>query len=361
MSSLLSFAGWAVLPNYATSFLQSVYYGLTIRAGEPRPQPPSPRYERHRRRIFILVVTSYLLYTLYETFFQVRQAGDFYRVLGVSPLADEKTIKSRFRRLAAQHHPDKLQHADGMSAAGSEAFFVYLKLAQDTLVDPVRRFAYDRFGPEIVQGKERKTIQEYAFAALYGLLPQYVVGAAMLVFMSVAWWSSWGRYWRFYSFALLVTLEIALVTHPSAILMPASFLPPGFRSLLGIFVDQPGFYLLPFQILTLARRASVTLHIFISQISPPEPKASPASAGLKPRTVQQLGQLQQLSRVTDAEATRLLQLGFAPYRGDKESVATLRRGMKEGLVLGAVRQSPEVKEAIQQVIEKRKREAHRDE
>lgn len=143
--------------------------------------------------------------------------------------------------------------------------------------------------------------------------------------------------------------------------MPASFLPPGFRSLLGISVDQPGLYLLPFQILTLARRASVTLHIFISQISPPEPKASSASAGLKPRTVQQLGQLQQLSRVTDAEATRLLQLGFAPYRGDKESVAALRRGMKEGLVLGAVRQSPEVKEAIQQVIEKRKREAHRDE
>lgn len=158
-----------------------------------------------------------------------------------------------------------------------------------------------------------------------------------------------------------MTLEIALVTTPSAIFTPASFLPPGLRSLLGVSVDRPSFYLLPFQILTLARRASVTLHIFISQISPPEAKKSPASAGLKPQTVRQLAQLLQLARVTDGEATRLLQLGFAPFRGDKQSVTTLRRGMKEGLVLGGVRQSPEVKEAVQQVIERRKREASSDE
>lgn len=92
-----------------------------------------------------------------------------------------------------------------MSAGRSDSFFVYLKLAQDTLVDPVRRFAYDRFGPEIIQGKERKTIQEYAFAALYGLLPQYVFGAATLIFMSVAWWSPWGRYVSVFRFMFKTT------------------------------------------------------------------------------------------------------------------------------------------------------------
>lgn len=158
-----------------------------------------------------------------------------------------------------------------------------------------------------------------------------------------------------------MTLEIALVTYPSAIFIPASFLPPGLRSVLGISVDRPSFYLLPFQILTLARRASVTLHIFISQISPPEAKKSSDIGQLKPRTLQQLGQVLQLSRVTEAEATSLLQLGFAPFRGDRESVTTLRRGMKEGLVLGGVRQSPEVREAVQQVIERRKREANGNE
>ncbi|KAL2009336.1 hypothetical protein VTN00DRAFT_7530 [Thermoascus crustaceus] len=356
MSSILSFVGWAILPNYATSFLQSVYYGLTIRAGEPKPQPGSPRYARHRRRIFIFVVTSYLLYTLYETFYQVRVAGDFYRLLGVSPLADDKTIKSRFRRLAAQHHPDKV-HGDGASA-GSDAFFVYLKLAHDTLLDPVKRFAYDRFGPEILQmGDRQKTMQDYLYAAIYRMIPQYVGGFLMIMFMNFVWWPQWGRYWRFYTFAALITLELALITHPLALFMPAAYLPEWLRSLFGI---STGFYLLPFQILTLARRASVTLHIFISQVTPPEvAKSSSSSAGqpLSPQTIQRLGQVVQLARATDVESTRLLQVGFAPYRGDKESVALLRRGMKEGLVLGSVRNSPEVREAVRQVQERRKREA----
>lgn len=119
-----------------------------------------------------------------------------------------------------------------------------------------------------------------------------------------------------------------------------------------ISIDKPGFYLLPFQIASLARRVSVTLHIFISQIAPPDvDRGSSASKteGLSPRTVRQLGQVAQLARVTDVEATRLMQLGLAPFRGDRESVGTLRRGMREGLVLSSVRGSREVQQAVGEV------------
>jgi hypothetical protein len=177
--------------QYVTSILQNVYYGITIRAGEPRPQPPSPRYAKHRRRIFILVVTSYLLYTLYESFHQVQVTGDFYRALGVSPLADEKTIKSRFRRLAAQHHPDKVGYGDG---GPSDDYFVYLKLAQDTLLDPAKRFAYDRFGPDMLAWGDRKTMQDFLFAGLQRSVPQYVVGFLTIIVLNFTWWSNWGRY-----------------------------------------------------------------------------------------------------------------------------------------------------------------------
>ncbi|PKX90313.1 J domain-containing protein [Aspergillus novofumigatus IBT 16806] len=353
MSSLLSFVGWAVLPNYVTSLLQNVYYGITIRAGEPRPQPPSPRYARHRRRIFILVVTSYLLYTLYETFHQVQVTGDFYRTLGVSPLADERTIKSRFRRLAAQHHPDKRGYGDG---GPSDDYFVYLKLAQDTLLDPAKRFAYDRFGPDMLSWGDRKTMQDFLFAGLQRSVPQYVVGFLIIIVLNFTYWSNWGRYWRFFTFAALITLEAALITRPKALFMPGFYIPPAIRSLLGI---SPTFYLLPFQILTLAQRASVTLHIFISQLTPPEvSKGSSSAPGerIHPQTMQRLAQLTQLSRATDGEATRLLQLGLAPFRGDREGAATLRKGMKEGLVLSSVRASPEVQQAIAQVVERKKPE-----
>ncbi|KKK15578.1 putative membrane associated DnaJ chaperone [Aspergillus ochraceoroseus] len=152
MSSLLSFVGWAVLPNYATSFLQNVYYGITIRAGDPKPQPGSPRYARHRRRIFIAVVTAYLLYTLFEAFHRVQAQGDFYQVLGVSPLADERFIKSRFRRLAAQHHPDKVGSGDGVS----DDYFVFLKMAQETLVDPASASHTTGSDPACLTGARRR-------------------------------------------------------------------------------------------------------------------------------------------------------------------------------------------------------------
>ena len=60
--------------------------------------------------------------------------------------------------------------------------------------------------------------------------------------------------------------------------------------MLHISIDKPGFYLLPFQIASLARRVSVTLHIFISQIAPPDvDRGSSASKteGLSPRTVRE--------------------------------------------------------------------------
>ncbi|KAL1979448.1 hypothetical protein VTN96DRAFT_5946 [Rasamsonia emersonii] len=361
MSSILSFIGWAVLPNYVTSILQNVYYGITIRAGDPRPQPGSPRYAKHRRRIFIFVITTYLLYTLYESFYQIRAAGDFYRLLGVSPRADEKAIKSRFRRLAAQHHPDKVTNGE---SAGADAFFVYLKQAQDTLLDPARRFAYDRFGPDVVQWRNRETMQDFLYAALTQALTQYAAGFVIIVLMNFFLWGPWGRYWRFYTGVAVMILELVLMTQPVALFDPASYLPSGLRSLLKVSTDSQTFYLLPFQIISLARRVSITIHIFISQLDVAK-GSSPAGAPgtLSAQSLQRLGQLVQLSQVADREATRLLQLGFAPFRGDRESVATLRRSMKEGLVLGSVRNSQEVQEAVAQVRQRKRRgnlEEHKD-
>lgn len=155
--------------------------------------------------------------------------------------------------------------------------------------------------------------------------------------------------WRFFTFAALLTLELALITQPLTIFMPISLFPAGLRYLI-----PTTFYLLPFQLLTLARQVSITLHIFISQLTPPDlAKASAQSSvpsdKLHPQTMQKLGQLMQLSRATDGEATRLLQMGYAPFRGDKEGIKALRRGMKEGLVLSSVRGSPEVQEVVRGV------------
>lgn len=82
-----------------TGWVQTIYYGITIRAGDPKPQPGSAQYIKHRRRIHILVISAYLLYTIYEADWDIRRQGDFYQDLGLTPDVEEREIKSKFRRL----------------------------------------------------------------------------------------------------------------------------------------------------------------------------------------------------------------------------------------------------------------------
>jgi molecular chaperone DnaJ len=66
---------------------------------------------------------------------------DYYELLQVTRDADDRTIKSAFRRLAMECHPDR---NGGCSEA--EAKFKAISEAYDCLKDPQKRAAYDRFG-----------------------------------------------------------------------------------------------------------------------------------------------------------------------------------------------------------------------
>jgi molecular chaperone DnaJ len=67
---------------------------------------------------------------------------DYYEVLGVSRGASEPEIKSAYRRLALQHHPDRNPN----SKETSEEKFKEITEAYSVLADPQKRAAYDRFG-----------------------------------------------------------------------------------------------------------------------------------------------------------------------------------------------------------------------
>ena len=66
---------------------------------------------------------------------------DYYELLEVDRTADEKTIKSSYRRLAMLHHPDR-----NPGNKEAEAKFKAINQAYDCLKDPQKRAAYDRFG-----------------------------------------------------------------------------------------------------------------------------------------------------------------------------------------------------------------------
>ena len=71
---------------------------------------------------------------------------DFYDLLEVERTADERVLKSAYRRLSMQYHPDR-----NPGSAEAEEKFKAISEAYDCLKDPQKRAAYDRFGKAAFQ------------------------------------------------------------------------------------------------------------------------------------------------------------------------------------------------------------------
>ncbi|KAK3701629.1 hypothetical protein LTR37_015380 [Vermiconidia calcicola] len=345
-NSLLSFVGWYFLPNLVTGYLQSILYTIFIRAGDPKPAPGSPRHTRDRKRIHIFVILVYLLYTVYDADYQLRLAGDFYQALGVPHDVDDKALQSRFRRLTVQYHPDK---ATGPDKAEVEAIYVQLKLARDTLIDPAKRFAYDRFGEDILQWRHSKTIRDFVFHGVQRTAGYYVASGGVLVLLGVLGYLNSGRFWRYMVMAGLFTIELYCMTRPT--------LPAVLTNVVNPFLTTTGLRqpYLPFQVLALLRKLSITIFIALAQLGPllEDQKAGSEGDAVTP---QQLDRLDAIAKTSDQEVTRLMGLELSPFVGEPAGMRGLRSSLKEWLVQNTIRNDPEVKRAISVVLSRRRQD-----
>jgi len=87
---------------------------------------------------------------------------DYYRILGVDRQADEKTIKSAYRKLARKYHPDVAKAKD----AGER--FKEIAEAYEVLSDPEKRQRYDTLGPDWRHGAQAPPGGPGGFRVEYG-------------------------------------------------------------------------------------------------------------------------------------------------------------------------------------------------
>ncbi|KAF9243188.1 DnaJ-domain-containing protein [Melanogaster broomeanus] len=152
-AALLQIAGW--------SFFRS-----------PTPPSRSPTYVQHYRYTYAAVVLCYLTYNFIDASRGLPK--NFYELLGVEPRPDEGALKAAFRAFARKNHPDRVGSA-------GEAHFIAVRDAFEALKDPVVRFAYDRFGPDVLRWKECSTMKEY--------LRRGLVNSSMYHLMTWCWTS----------------------------------------------------------------------------------------------------------------------------------------------------------------------------
>ncbi|KAK0735640.1 hypothetical protein B0T21DRAFT_312842 [Apiosordaria backusii] len=362
MSGFLSLIAWSFLPNLVTGWTQTLLYSIFIRAGDPHPTPGTPRWANHRRKIHILVVTLYLLYTIYEADHDIQSTPTFYSSLGVPLTATEKEIKSRFRRLAALFHPDKIKDTT-QPISDANTYFVHLQLAQDTLTNPTKRFAYDRFGPEaITTWQHCSSVADYVYRGFKSLIPYYTLFALSMYAFGLLGYLDWGKFERWLILALLFLFESTSVTRPHPPLFLTKFINP-----LVTYLPNRQPYL-QFQAVTLAKKLALTTYLAFSQIGPLITADTTSGnivvdkngkgAGNEEQALRQgLERLETSVKRLDVDATNLLQLELAPFAGDEKAMGETWKRVREWLVHNTIRSDPMVRDAMGRSLARRRGDA----
>lgn len=351
----------------ATQFLQSLYYSITIRAGAPRPQPGQPRFAEHYRRIYIFVVCAYLAFTIFEADWELQRSGDFYNVLGVLPDAAAREVKKRYRLLSASMHPDKMTSSAGAFDADQ---YIRIQTAHEVLTDDARRFAYDRFGPDILFWKDCTVVRDYVMKGARDLVGYYAVGAAALYLFPKLGYFGQGVYWRWLAFAALLVFEVHTITRPGYPWLLEGLVNPFLVNVTNPILafwggpDWAHAPFLPFQAVALARKLSITLSIALNQVVP-YLTASTRGGRLQMRKKsdeeanarQSLDELEKAVQAVHEEAKRMVQMEAAPFAGNSQAMQSLRQKVKRWLVDNTVRNDPMTRAAINQRIMRRREDA----
>ncbi|KAH8115275.1 hypothetical protein DFH11DRAFT_96980 [Phellopilus nigrolimitatus] len=298
-SALLRLGGWSYLPDFATRKLLALYHHLLRSHGITVPQPGTPHWQKHYRVAFALSVLTFLSYNLVEA---ARDTPpNFFQILGVTPQVDDIALKTAYRTFAKRYHPDR-------AGPASESLFIEVRDAYDALKNPVKRFAYERFGPDSLKWRDCSTPREFLQRGLSQASGFYIGSGAILVGMSAVMKPSPVAFWRYILLFGLFASELCLTV--------------GYQSagILGyIFSDRVGF-----QHILFLHHLFVFLSIALSRVVPVLFPDLPSIRPEDSRTYAPfLEHLNTLAKAADGEVSRLLHLELHSMSSDPDTATAI--------------------------------------
>nr|XP_018267300.1 uncharacterized protein I303_01285 [Kwoniella dejecticola CBS 10117]OBR89458.1 hypothetical protein I303_01285 [Kwoniella dejecticola CBS 10117] len=353
MSTVLTPLLWSFLPGqishqilpYLSSFLPGLF--------PPSPRD-SPKYLRNYRIAFTGVVSLYLAYTLYKGEDTQSTAEDYYALLGVSTNVDDDGLKKAYRTLSRLYHPDR-------AGSGDDTIFILIRRAYETLNDPIKRYAYDRFGPQILDWKAA-SMREYIITGLNHSIGFYIYWAKQerdpmsvaksannallaeeLTFSSICS----DKQWRHTFFCVLLLSELTLI------LSPTSSFPISHRFARMFHKVFPILGAAPFMQIAFLHRLFTTISIAINQLTSvwcPSPASSKTTQEEWNKVIASLRQLEMESVTSfQGEIVPLLSSGA----GDPKSVEFLiQSNMEDLLVERSISSHPQIRQAYQAAMTK---------
>ncbi|KAG6865112.1 hypothetical protein C0991_005012 [Blastosporella zonata] len=296
---LLSLAGWSMVPDFVTKHLLSMLHRFAI---FPMPRVQAT-YRKQYALTFACVVLGYLSYNLIDS--ARSMPPNFYQILSVEPNVDEQGLKAAFRQFAKKNHPDR----PGVGRDGEE-LFIMVRDVYEALKNPVVRFAYDRFGPDVLLwSKTCTTPREYIRRGLMQSSGYHIFVGAALTFWSFVGSSGPNpvSFWRNLLYATLFVAEISLILSPSPSTLSNST--PALKGLLTTYITHtPLHTLFPHRLIhqhiLFLHQLFVFLSFALSRVVPVLISAFSLENTLSPTQTQELAQqILQLASIADRETS----------------------------------------------------------
>ncbi|CED84560.1 Molecular chaperone (DnaJ superfamily) [Phaffia rhodozyma] len=348
------------------------------------PLPSLLKTPKNIRRIHIAFVSLYIAYTLLSSHLRLSSAGNFYQILGLdrssfSPERQgeegvERVLKDGWRAWAKKNHPDRVRDTLFGGREEIEQRFVEGRRAFDGLSDEGKRWAYDRFGEQVMNWKGLVTQREYLFRGLMGSFMFYIVSAGVLAFMTLI--SNGGPniiYWRNLTLPTLFLLELSLLIFPTPYAADgdlSSFHPFPNRVLTKLFPSRT-----QHQHVLFLHELYLALNMCINQLGPllfPSPVTESRSGGSveeENSVGKWMDRVESLVGVAEDEASRIYHAELFPVLSTPDETGSvsvdgklrrlLDREMEDVLVESRIRSHPAVAPAWAEAVRQgrsRKRE-----